>query len=221
MYLNPVACQQILVTKKRRCFSSCVSVPSLQFWFTLQASRTAKPSTKTVKYSYEKLQLNHEALPHKTNAWFKSVWSSRLQFKELDELVVFVFVPNYFDGFIWKFQNIVFLCSFITHFLCLSLELLTGFLLESVALTLCLMFINDESFIEFINFKPAPYVEYTLAILLLGIAGGLFCYIWEVYNWIKRYKQNPNRIPVNLNNKWPKSAINNHDRCIGIQRSLH
>ena len=58
-----------------------------------------------------------------------------------------------------------------------------GWVLEACVLLLCLMFITDEGFVGFMNLKPAPHFEYTFFILLLGIAGGLFCYIWEVKNW--------------------------------------
>ena len=74
--------------------------------------------------------------------------------------------------------------KYLTISLCFPPELLMGWALEAVALTLCLMFITDVGFQEFINFKSAPHFEYNLFILLVGITGGLFCYIWEVSFWM-------------------------------------
>jgi len=53
--------------------------------------------------------------------------------------------------------------------------------LESTALTLCIMFITDESFVNFLDLKPPPHVEYSLMILLVGATFAVWCYIWEKY----------------------------------------
>lgn len=45
---------------------------------------------------------------------------------------------------------------------------------------LCLMFITDEGFVWWMNFKSPPHAEYTFTILALGLAGGMVCYCWEV-----------------------------------------
>ena len=45
---------------------------------------------------------------------------------------------------------------------------------------LCVMFITDPGFVDWMNFKSPPYIEYTFVILTLGIAGGFTCYAWEV-----------------------------------------
>lgn len=62
------------------------------------------------------------------------------------------------------------------------LDILMVWAVESFALTLCLMFITNQTFVNFLNFKSPPNVEYSLMILLLGIASGLWCFIWEVEN---------------------------------------
>ena len=42
------------------------------------------------------------------------------------------------------------------------------------------MFIDDPALEEWMNFKNPPNVEFNVYILMLGITGGVTCYIWEV-----------------------------------------
>ena len=55
-----------------------------------------------------------------------------------------------------------------------------AWLVEAIVVTLCTMFITNEGFVYWCNFKPPPHPEYTVVILVLGLLGGLFCYCWEV-----------------------------------------
>ena len=61
---------------------------------------------------------------------------------------------------------------------------MTGlFAVWSVAITilvLCLMFIDDAALEHWMNFKNPPHMEYHLVILMLGLAGAIICYTWEV-----------------------------------------
>lgn len=50
----------------------------------------------------------------------------------------------------------------------------------ATTLTLCTMFISNEGFVYWCNFKTPPHTEYTVVILFLGLAGGLFSFCWEV-----------------------------------------
>ena len=52
-------------------------------------------------------------------------------------------------------------------------------------LILCVMFITDEGFVWWMNFKSPPHAEYTVTILALGLAGGMVCYCWEVQYHLK------------------------------------
>lgn len=47
-------------------------------------------------------------------------------------------------------------------------------------LLVCVMFIQDEGWVYWLNFKVPPNAEYMVAILILGVTGGLVCYCWEV-----------------------------------------
>ena len=42
------------------------------------------------------------------------------------------------------------------------------------------MFITEESFVNYLNLKSSPHMEYPLVILLLSTASGFWCFIWEV-----------------------------------------
>ncbi|KAI9554376.1 hypothetical protein GHT06_019648 [Daphnia sinensis] len=48
-------------------------------------------------------------------------------------------------------------------------------------LLLCVMFITNDGFVYWMNFKTPPHPEYTVVILVLGLAGGLFSFCWEKY----------------------------------------
>ena len=61
-----------------------------------------------------------------------------------------------------------------------STELFTGWLVAAVVLLLCLMFIDDPGLEHWMNFKNPPHAEYHAYVLLLGLAGGVLCYCWEV-----------------------------------------
>lgn len=50
----------------------------------------------------------------------------------------------------------------------------------ATVLLLCVMFITNEGFVYWMNFKTPPHPEYTVVILVLGLAGGLFSFCWEV-----------------------------------------
>jgi hypothetical protein len=55
-----------------------------------------------------------------------------------------------------------------------------AWLFQAIVVTLCTMFITNEGFVNWCNFKPPPHPEYTVVILALGVFGGLFCFCWEV-----------------------------------------
>lgn len=63
----------------------------------------------------------------------------------------------------------------------LNNKLFTGWLVAAVVLLLCLMFIDDPGLEHWMNFKNPPHAEYHAYVLLLGLAGGVLCYCWEVY----------------------------------------
>ena len=54
----------------------------------------------------------------------------------------------------------------------------------SPILVLCIMFINQEGFVYLLNMKTSPHPDYMVTILLLGVAGGLFCFCWEVQKFV-------------------------------------
>ncbi|EFX66263.1 hypothetical protein DAPPUDRAFT_332358 [Daphnia pulex] len=56
-----------------------------------------------------------------------------------------------------------------------------AWLVEAIVVTLCTMFITNEGFVYWCNFKSPPHAEYTVVILVLSLLGGLFCYCWEKY----------------------------------------
>jgi hypothetical protein len=59
-------------------------------------------------------------------------------------------------------------------------EIFIAWFLEATVAVLCVMFITNEGFVYWCNFKIPPHTEYTVVILVLGLAGGLFCFCWEV-----------------------------------------
>ena len=44
----------------------------------------------------------------------------------------------------------------------------------------CIMFITEPRFVDWMNFKTPPEIEYTVVIYFLGVGAGVLCYIWEV-----------------------------------------
>ena len=60
-------------------------------------------------------------------------------------------------------------------------EVFVAWVLEATTVVLCVMFITNEGFVYWCNFKTPPHTEYTVVILALGLAGGLFCFCWEVH----------------------------------------
>lgn len=55
-------------------------------------------------------------------------------------------------------------------------------------LLLCVMFITNDGFVYWMNFKTPPHPEYTVVILVLGLAGGLFSFCREVTREKKQFK---------------------------------
>lgn len=58
--------------------------------------------------------------------------------------------------------------------------IITCWFVGAVATILIIMFVSEENFVYWCNFKTPPHVEYNMAILFLGTLGGVVCFCWEV-----------------------------------------
>ena len=58
--------------------------------------------------------------------------------------------------------------------------LLTIWSILAAVVVLCFIFITDDGFVAWMNFKSPPDVVYKVFILTIGVIGGLVCFLWEV-----------------------------------------